>query len=75
MTDLGGDFIFLIYGSYFPGGIPVEAFIADPIWSQLKAVQQGQICEVANEVWIAGRSLLAAQQILEDVKMCLNQIK
>mgnify|MGYP001795575555 FL=1 len=72
LTKLDGDFIFLIYSSHFPGVIKIEEFIADPIWSQLKAVQQNRVCEVPNEVWIAGRSILAAQQILVDVGECLN---
>ncbi|MEO0378350.1 MAG: ABC transporter substrate-binding protein, partial [Cyanobacteria bacterium P01_A01_bin.17] len=72
LTKLDGDFIFLIYSSHFPGVIKKEEFITDPIWSQLRAVQQNRVCEVPNEVWIAGRSILAAQQILRDVGKCLN---
>ena len=72
LTQLDGDFIFLIYSSHFSGSIQKEEFITDPIWSQLEAVRQGRVCEVPNAVWIAGRSLLAAQQILTDVERCLE---
>jgi len=72
VTKLDGDFIFWVYSSHFPGGLQKQDFITDPIFSQLGAVKQDRVCEVANEVWIAGRSILAAQQILADVKSCLE---
>lgn len=71
LEDIDGDFLFLIYSPQLEGSRTLEALAQDPIWSQLQAVQQNRICEVPNEVWIAGRSLLAAQQILEDVENCL----
>ena len=72
-TKLDGDFIFWVYSSHFPGGLQKTDFVTDPIFSQLSAVKQDHVCEVANEVWIAGRSILAAQQILSDVEACLTQ--
>ena len=72
VTKLDGDFIFLIYSANFPGGMKKADFVSDPVFSQLNAVKQNQVCEVANEVWIAGRSILAARQILSDVKRCLK---
>ncbi|MEM8810759.1 MAG: iron-siderophore ABC transporter substrate-binding protein [Cyanobacteria bacterium P01_G01_bin.38] len=72
LDRLDGDYIFLIYSTYQSGGVQKKEFVADPIWSQLKAVQQEHICEVAGDVWIAGRSILAANQILTDVESCLS---
>jgi len=71
LEDIDGDFLFLIYSPHLEGSRTLEAFSQDPIWSQLQTVQQNRICEVPNEVWIAGRSLLAAQQMLADVENCL----
>lgn len=71
LSKLDGDYIFLIYSSYLPGGLQKNDFVTEPIWAQLKAVQQNHVCEVAGEVWAAGRSLLAAHQILTDVEDCL----
>jgi iron complex transport system substrate-binding protein len=71
LEDIDGDVLFLIYSPHLEESRNLETFSQDPIWSQLQAVQQNRICEVANEVWIAGRSLLAAQQMLEDVENCL----
>jgi len=71
LEDIDGDVLFLIHSPHLEGSHTLKTFSQDPIWSQLEAVQQNRICEVPNEVWIAGRSLLAAQQILEDVKHCL----
>jgi iron complex transport system substrate-binding protein len=74
LEALDGDYIFLVYSSYRPGGLQKIDFVTDPIWSQLQAVQQDQVCEVSGEVWIAGRSILAANQILTDVETCLAQV-
>ncbi|MEL6383409.1 MAG: iron-siderophore ABC transporter substrate-binding protein [Cyanobacteria bacterium J06626_18] len=72
LDKLDGNYIFLIYSTFRPGGFTANDFIADPIWSQLTAVQQDRVCQVTGEVWAAGRSLLAANQILTDVKKCLG---
>ena len=73
LDTLDGDYIFLIYSTFNPGGLQKTNFVTDPIWSQLRAVQQDQVCEVNGDVWIAGRSLLAAQQILADVEDCISE--
>lgn len=69
-----GEVIFLIHNPEWDSESKAE-FTADPLWSQLDAAQKGSVCEVAGDVWGSGRSILAAQQILEDVRMCLNHIK
>ena len=68
-----GDYIFLIYSTDRAGGTSKAAFVAHPIWSQLQAVQQDRVCEVDGAVWIAGRSILAAKQILADIEACLTR--
>ncbi|NEQ42359.1 MAG: iron-siderophore ABC transporter substrate-binding protein [Leptolyngbya sp. SIOISBB] len=72
LDALDGDYIFLIYSTYRPGGTSKAAFVRHPIWSQLQAVQQDRVCEVDGAVWIAGRNILAANQILTDVEACLD---
>ncbi|MBE9167127.1 iron-siderophore ABC transporter substrate-binding protein [Pleurocapsales cyanobacterium LEGE 06147] len=72
LDELDGDYIFLIYDPR-PGEISKKELIANPLWSQLEAVQKDRVCEVPDEAWAAGRSLLAANQILTDVEMCLTQ--
>ena len=66
-----GDIIFLIHNPEWESE-SLAAFVEDPLWSQLSAVQRGAICEVAGDVWGSGRSILAAHQILADVERCLN---
>ena len=65
-----GDILFLIH---YPNITSKAEFVNDRLWSQLDVVQRGAVCEVKGEVWAAGRSILAAQQVLEDVKMCVDQ--
>ncbi|MEM9513069.1 MAG: iron-siderophore ABC transporter substrate-binding protein [Cyanobacteria bacterium P01_E01_bin.48] len=71
LEALDGDYVFLIYSTYQPGGTSKEAFVTHPIWSQLQVVQQDRVCQVDGAVWIAGRSILAARQILTDIETCL----
>ncbi|NJL37340.1 MAG: iron-siderophore ABC transporter substrate-binding protein [Leptolyngbyaceae cyanobacterium RM2_2_4] len=71
LDSLDGDVIFLIHSPQSEDSLALEAFTADSIWSQLNAVQQDQIYQVDNEVWIAGRSILAANQILNDISQSL----
>ncbi|MEM9770039.1 MAG: iron-siderophore ABC transporter substrate-binding protein [Cyanobacteria bacterium P01_D01_bin.73] len=72
LEALDGDHIFLIHSAGAKGSLPKADFVRHPIWSQLTAVQQNRICEVSGQVWAAGRSILAAQQILADVERCLQ---
>lgn len=72
LDTLDSDYIFLIYSASRPGRLSKAEFVADPIWSQLEAVQQDNVCQVDNDVWITGRNILAANQILADVETCLN---
>ncbi|MEM6432336.1 MAG: iron-siderophore ABC transporter substrate-binding protein [Cyanobacteria bacterium P01_D01_bin.115] len=73
LTQIDGDVIFLLYNPESEDSVGKAAFVSDPLWSQLNAVQQGIVCEVDNANWSGGRSILAANQILVDVETCLTQ--
>ncbi|MGD1940600.1 MAG: ABC transporter substrate-binding protein [Leptolyngbyaceae cyanobacterium] len=73
LTQIDGDVIFLLYNSESEDSVGKAAFVSDPPWSRLEAVQQGSVCEVSSANWAGGRSILAANQILTDVEACLNQ--
>ncbi|ESA33900.1 periplasmic binding protein [Leptolyngbya sp. Heron Island J] len=67
-----GDVLFLIH---YPNTTSKEEFVNNRLWSQLDVVQRDAVCEVKGEVWAAGRSILAAHQILKDVQRCLAQLQ
>ncbi|MEM9265632.1 MAG: iron-siderophore ABC transporter substrate-binding protein [Cyanobacteria bacterium P01_F01_bin.13] len=71
LTAIDGDVLFLMYNPDSKDSIAMEDFVSDPLWSMLNAVRQGVVCEVSNRVWLGGRSILAANQILSDVETCL----
>ena len=66
-----GDILFLIH---YPDTTSKAEFFSHRLWLQLNVVQRNAVCEVKGEVWAAGRSILAAQQILEDVQTCLEEV-
>ena len=66
-----GDVLFLIR---YPDTTSKEEFISDRLWSQLNAVQQDAVCEVSGETWAAGRSVLAAHEVLKDIEACIGRI-
>ena len=72
LTQIDGDVIFLLHNSGLEASVGKAAFISDPLWSRLDAVQQGIVCEVSSAHWSGGRSILAANQILADVEACLR---
>lgn len=71
LDSLDGDVIFLIHNQELADSLNRQEFASDPIWSQLKAVEQGRIYEVNAEAWTVGRNILAARQILDDVAQAL----
>ncbi|MEM1290552.1 MAG: ABC transporter substrate-binding protein, partial [Cyanobacteria bacterium P01_H01_bin.162] len=72
LTQIDGDVIFLLYNSGSEDSVGRAAFVSDPLWSRLEAVQQGIVCEVSSANWAGGRSILAANQILTDIEACLD---
>ena len=73
LVAIDGDVLFLTYNPDSEDSIARADFVSDPLWSTLNAVRQGIVCEVSNRVWLGGRSILAANQILIDVETCLSQ--
>ncbi|MEM6449193.1 MAG: ABC transporter substrate-binding protein, partial [Cyanobacteria bacterium P01_D01_bin.105] len=73
LAGADGDVLFLIYNPTW-ADTPKDKFVADLIWSQLNAVKQGAVCEVAGDVWSSGRSVLAAQRVLQDVENCFKKV-
>ncbi|MEO0948362.1 MAG: iron-siderophore ABC transporter substrate-binding protein [Cyanobacteria bacterium J06641_5] len=67
LDSIDGDAIFLITSAASSTSLDLQEFVADPLWSRLSAVRQGQVYAVEGEVWAAGRNVLAARQILKDV--------
>ncbi|MEM7061919.1 MAG: iron-siderophore ABC transporter substrate-binding protein [Cyanobacteria bacterium P01_B01_bin.77] len=72
LDAIDGDILFLMYDSDFDGSITKEDFVSDPLWSTLNAVRQGAVCEVSGTLWAGGRSILAANQVLTDIEVCLK---
>ena len=75
LMRMDGDVLFLIHNSAVEGSLARDAFVSDPLWSQLHAVKQGIVCEVDSANRTGGRSILAANQILTDVELCLSQTR
>lgn len=71
LDSLDGDIIFLIRDQRSDSSLDRQAFVSDPLWSQLKAVRNNHVYEVNNQVWTVGRNILAAQAVLEDVGKAL----
>jgi iron complex transport system substrate-binding protein len=67
VEQLDGDLIFLMYGSHLTEALTLEEFVNDPIFAQLEAVKEGQVYEVPTEAWTAGRSILGAEAVLNDI--------
>jgi iron complex transport system substrate-binding protein len=64
-----GDVVFLLHtnSDNVPGSLTVNQFANDPLFSQLQAVQQGQVYQVDAEVWHLGSNILGANRILDDL--------
>ncbi|NJN37949.1 MAG: ABC transporter substrate-binding protein [Acaryochloridaceae cyanobacterium CSU_3_4] len=61
-----GDVIFLLTGKTAQQ-LSLDEFVKDPLFSQLSAVKKGQIYEVSSDAWSAGRNILAAHRVLDDI--------
>ncbi|CCF84680.1 Periplasmic binding protein (fragment) [Nitrolancea hollandica Lb] len=66
IPDMDGSVIFTT--SYGPSDKTAMAeFTADPLWSQLNAVQQGKVYQVSDDYWMLGIGILAANQVVDDL--------
>lgn len=73
LDSLDGDIIFLIHDPTSDSSLNRQEFINDPLWSSLKAVQGNAVFEVNSQVWAAGRNILAARQVLDDIGNALTK--
>ncbi|TVP56990.1 MAG: ABC transporter substrate-binding protein [Nodularia sp. (in: Bacteria)] len=60
-----GDVIFLAVGGNEPS--IVKSLLNHPLWSQLKAVQEGKVYQVDADAWIAGYGPVGANVVLDDL--------
>jgi iron complex transport system substrate-binding protein len=74
IPDLDGDVIFLISrfknNQFNPSSSEIaefEQFISHPLWSKLDAVQNKQVYQVNDEVWIGSNTPVAANLVLDDL--------
>jgi iron complex transport system substrate-binding protein len=71
LKSINGDVIFLIRNAIDPNNTIVNQFKQDPVFSQLDAVKQNRVHVVDGKVWTVGRSILAANRILDDLSTYL----
>nr|WP_245684912.1 ABC transporter substrate-binding protein [Streptomyces exfoliatus] len=58
----------VIFYTTFSGGEERRTkFLANPLWKRLKAVENGNVHEVKDEVWMTAVSLQGAHMILDDM--------
>lgn len=50
-----------------PGKTPKGQITTSPVWSDLRAVRAGRVVEVADETWMSGIGVQAADRMLADV--------
>lgn len=69
LQSIDGDAIFLLHvaSDKMPGSFTVNQFVKNPLFSQLKAVKQGQVYQVDADVWHLGSNILGANRILDDL--------
>jgi iron complex transport system substrate-binding protein len=74
IPELGGEVIFLLSRFYHGQNNPspseiseFEQFVSHPLWLQLEAVQNGQVYQVNDEVWVGGDTPVAANLVLDDL--------
>ncbi|MGF1518699.1 MAG: ABC transporter substrate-binding protein [Nodosilinea sp.] len=60
-----GDVIFLMVGGNEPSIL--EKLLNHPLWSQLKAVQEGRVYQVDANAWLAGYGPVGANVVLDDL--------
>ncbi|NML51073.1 iron-siderophore ABC transporter substrate-binding protein [Streptomyces sp. R302] len=58
----------VVFYSSFSGGEERKAkFLANPLWSRLAAVKNGDVHEVKDEIWMTSVSLQGADVVLDDM--------
>lgn len=71
LTEVDGDFIFIAaYGE--KSAAEQQKITAGPLWSTLSAVKAGKTQVVADETWMTGIGVTAANKILDDLTTFLK---
>jgi iron complex transport system substrate-binding protein len=73
LASIAGDAIFLIESNHIKDAFDLNQFTTDPMFSQLAAVKQQRVFAVNGEIWTAGRSILAAHRVLDDVNNAIDR--
>ena len=71
---MDGDILF--HFTYLPTGDDSASateteWTADPLWTNLNAVKNGQAYSVGDAIWNTAGGVLAAQQMLEEIQTLL----
>lgn len=57
----------IFYSSFSGGDERKKKFLANPLWSRLTAVKNGDVHEVKDEIWMTSVSLQGADIVLDDM--------
>jgi iron complex transport system substrate-binding protein len=74
LASIDGDLLFLIESAAIKDALKLQQFTDDKMFAQLSAVKQQRTIAVDNEVWIAGRSIIAANRVLDDISKAIDRI-
>ncbi|MGH3089192.1 MAG: ABC transporter substrate-binding protein [Rubrobacteraceae bacterium] len=67
IPDMEGDVIFTtVYGE--ESETSLEDITTDPLWQNLDAVEDGDVYEVSDDVWMLGIGYTAADEIIDDLE-------
>ncbi len=66
IPEMGGDIIFVtVYGP--SNDTAKQQITSDPLWQKLDAVQQGEVYEVSDDLWMLGIGYTAANGVVDDL--------
>jgi iron complex transport system substrate-binding protein len=70
IPEMGGDVIFTtVYGP--EDETTMDKITSDPLWRKLEAVQQGEVYEVSDDLWMLGIGYTAANGVVDDLEKYL----
>ncbi len=70
IPKIGGDVIFVtVYGK--ASDTAKQDFMSNPLWRQLKAVREGRVYEVSDDLWMLGIGYTAANGVIDDLERYL----
>jgi iron complex transport system substrate-binding protein len=65
IPKMEGDAIFMVMDQH--NNLRLKQLINHPLWSRLKAVKEGRIYQVRNDVWISSWGIIGANRVLDDL--------